>query len=98
MKLFICSFISSIVFILLKSNIMLNEFDLNVTISGVNAMEYMASLIERNENQQIEIERGKLSVSVLKQMNNRSRLLLDAAKFELKIKEFELRSNTLSEV
>lgn len=77
---------------------MLNEFDLNVTISGVNAMEYMASLIERNENQQIEIERGKLSVSVLKQMNNRSRLLLDAAKFELKTKEFELRSNTLSEV
>jgi hypothetical protein len=36
------------------------------------------------------MERGKLSVSVLKQMNNRSRLLLDSAKYELKTKEFEL--------
>ena len=34
-----------------------------------------------DEKQEIEIERGKLSVAVLKQMNNRSRLLLDAARF-----------------
>jgi len=52
--------------------------------------EYMAGLIERNEAQAIEIERGKLSVAVLKQMNNRHRYLLDVAKFELKEKEFEL--------
>ena len=45
------------------------------------------TLLEKNEKQQIEIERGKLSVAILKQMNNRSRLLIDAAKFELKEKE-----------
>ena len=54
-------------------------------------MEYMASLLEKNEKQEIEIERGKLSVSILKQMHNRNRLLVDAAKFELKEKEFNLK-------
>lgn len=68
------------------------RFDLGVSIQGQNAMQYMADLIERNENQQIEIERGKLSVSILKQMNNRSRLLLDAAKFELKERESEVKA------
>lgn len=68
----------------------MQDFELQTKIQGVNTMEYMASLIEKNEKQEIEIERGKLSVAVLKQMNNRSRLLLDAAKYELKLKEFEL--------
>ncbi len=62
----------------------MNKFELEQTISGKNAMAYMAELLEKNEQKDIEIERGKLSVSILKQMNNRSRLLLDAAKFELK--------------
>ncbi len=68
----------------------MQDFELQTKIQGVNTMNYMASLIEKNEKQEIEIERGKLSVAVLKQMNNRSRLLLDAAKYELKLKEFEL--------
>lgn len=68
----------------------MEKFELKTQIAGQDAMSYMASLIEKNEKNEIEIERGKLSVSVLKQMNNRSRLLLDAAKFELKTKEFEL--------
>lgn len=68
----------------------MQNFELQTKIQGVNTMEYMASLIEKNEKQEIDIERGKLSVAVLKQMNNRSRLLLDAAKYELKLKEFEL--------
>ena len=67
----------------------MENFDLNVKISGVSAVDYMAGLIEKNDNQQIEIERGKLSVSILKQMNNRSRLLLDAAKYELKKREYD---------
>jgi len=66
------------------------QFEFDSKIMGKSPMEYMSSLLERNEKQEIEIERGKLSVSVLKQMNNRSRLLLDSAKFELKAKEFEL--------
>ena len=65
----------------------MERFDLNVTVAGTPQQEYMAKLLEKNEKQQIEIERGKLSVAILKQMNNRSRLLIDAAKFELKEKE-----------
>lgn len=69
----------------------MGKFDLDVPIKGKNPMEYMASLIEANENQSIEIERGKMSVAVLKQMNNRSRLLLDAAKYELKCVELRAK-------
>jgi len=68
----------------------MRNFELETTINGQDVSQYMASLIEKNEKNEIELERGKLSVAVLKQMNNRSRLLLDAAKFELKTKEFEL--------
>lgn len=66
------------------------RFDLNVKIAGKSAADYMSDLIERNENQQIEIERAKQSVAILKQMNNHSRIKLDAAKFELKEREFEI--------
>lgn len=65
------------------------NFGLNQQIEGVDAMSYMAQLLEKNEKQEIEIERGKLAIAVLKQMNNRSRLLLDAQKFEMKLKEQE---------
>lgn len=65
------------------------QFGLNTPIKGMDAITYMASLIESNEKMELEIERGKLSVSILKQMNNRSRLLIDAAKYELKRKEAE---------
>lgn len=68
----------------------MKQFELEATIAGQNMMSYMANLIEKNEKNEIAVERGKLSVAILKQMNNRSRLLLDAAKFELKTKEFEL--------
>ena len=69
----------------------MERFELGVKIKGVNAMQYMADLIEKNEALQIDIERSKQINSVLKQMNNRSRLLLDAAKFELKEKEFSAK-------
>lgn len=68
---------------------MKDMFELDTTIGGTNTMEYMANLLERNDKQAIEIERGKLNVAILKQMNNRSRLLLDAAKYELKKQEVE---------
>jgi len=67
----------------------MNNFELTTKIAGKNAMQYMADLLEKNDKQQIEIERGKLNVAILKQMNNRSRLLLDAAKYELKRAEAE---------
>jgi hypothetical protein len=65
------------------------RFELNTKVMGKSTMNYMADLLKKNENQEIEIERGKLSVGILKQMNNRSRLLLDAQKFELKEKEMK---------
>ena len=60
------------------------RFELDTKIVGKNSMTYMADLIKKVEKQEIEIESTKQVVGVLKQMNNRSRLLLDAAKFELK--------------
>lgn len=76
----------------------MENFGLNQTVSGKDLPHYMASLIEENEAQAIEIERGKLSVSILKQMNNYSRLALDAAKFELKKRqEIETATKTPSE-
>lgn len=65
------------------------NFDLDVQIMGKEISQYMADLIEKNESQQIDIERGKLSISVLKQMNNRSRLLLEVEKFKSKKQESE---------
>lgn len=67
-----------------------DKFELNQTIDGESVSKFMARLLEMNEKQEIEIERGKLAVSVLKQMNNRSRLLLDAEKFKSKCKEEEI--------
>ena len=68
----------------------MDRFRLSTQTTGMELSEYMAGLLEKNEKQQIEIERGKLSVKILKQMNNHSRLRLDAAKFELKEREFKL--------
>lgn len=67
------------------------RFEFNAKVMGQEPMDYMASLLEKNEKQDIEIERGKLSVSILKQMHNRNRLLIDAAKFELKEMESKLK-------
>lgn len=61
-------------------------------VEGKDIMQFMADLLEKNEKQEIEIERGKLSVSILKQMNNYSRLKLDAEKFELKKAESGLHN------
>ena len=67
----------------------MENFGLNQEIAGKDMMQFMADLLELNDNQQIEIERGKMAVAILKQMNNVSRLNLDAAKFELKKMQFE---------
>ena len=60
------------------------QFELDTKILGKNAMAYMADLLRKNEKQELEIERGKLAIGVLKQMNNRSRTILDAHKYALK--------------
>lgn len=67
---------------------------LNEKIAGMPLPQYMAQLLEKNERQEIEIERGKLTVSILKQMNNHSRLLLDAEKLKYKLAQEALKENT----
>ncbi len=58
-------------------------------VTGLSLEQFMAGMLEKNEKMEMEIERGNLSVAILKQMNNLSRLKLDAAKFELKKMQFE---------
>lgn len=62
----------------------MERFEFNYKVAGKEPMDYMAELLEKNEKRELEIERGKMAVGILKQINNRHRLLLDAAKFELK--------------
>ena len=73
------------------------RFELNTKISGKTTMNYMADLLKKNEDQELDIERGKLAIGILKQMNNRSRLLLDAQKFELKEKEIKSTTPTTND-
>lgn len=54
---------------------------------------YMAELLEKNDRNEIEIEKGKLSVAILKQMNNDSRLVLDAYKCKQKAREVNERES-----
>lgn len=68
------------------------RFEFDAQVQGMDMTTYMSKLLEKNERQEVEIERGKLSVSLMKQMHNRNRLLIDAAKFELKEKDFQLRN------
>lgn len=65
------------------------RFEFNAEVLGKAPMDYMAELLEKNEKQEIEIERGKLSVNILKQMHNRNRLLITAAQFELNEMKFK---------
>ena len=53
-------------------------------VTGLSLEQFMAGMLEKNEKMEMEIERGNLSVAILKQMNNVSRLQLDAAKYALK--------------
>jgi hypothetical protein len=62
---------------------------LTTKIEGLSLPDYMAQLIAKNDDQSVEIERGKLNVSVLKQLNNFSRTSLDAMKYELKKREYD---------
>lgn len=68
---------------------LLHELRLDTSIQGMDVSSYIAQLLEKNDNQEIEIERGKLSVAMLKQMNNHSRLVLDAYKYKLKASELK---------
>lgn len=67
----------------------MDRFGLDQKYEGKSMHEYISYLLEKNENKEIEIERLKGSIGLLKQANNQSRLMLDSAKLALKEKEFK---------
>ena len=67
----------------------MEEFGLEQKIEGMNVAAYISAQLERIEKAEVNLEKEKIKNSYLKQLNNYSRLRLDAAKFELKKMEFE---------
>ena len=67
----------------------MEDFGLEQKIEGYSVADYIAKQLEAIEKKDVELEKEKIKNSYLKQLNNHSRLRLDAAKFELKKLEFE---------
>lgn len=70
----------------------MDNFGLDQKINGVPAPQYIANQLEALEQEGRNLEKEKIKNSYLKQLNNHSRLCLDAAKYELKRMEFEKES------
>lgn len=67
----------------------MDNYGLDLQVAGVSIDQYLCDLLEKNEKQEIEIERCKQAVNIVKQKNNVSRLRLDAMKLQQKVVEFE---------
>ena len=65
---------------------------LDQKIDGMDVVVYISAQLERIEKAEVSVEKEKIKNSYLKQLNNHSRLRLDAAKYELKRMEFEKES------
>lgn len=72
------------------------KFGLDTLVGGKSINEWLAALAEKNDNLSIEIERVKADVAISKQINNNSRLQLDAAKYALKKLEFETKQGKVA--
>ena len=70
-----------------------NDYGLDQKVNGKSIQESMADLLERNERNEIELERAKVSIAIYKQMS----LKLDAAKLELRCKQFEVENKSINE-
>lgn len=68
----------------------MENFGLDQKIDSYSVADYIAKQLENIEAKEVEIEKEKVKISFLKQLNNHSRLRLDAAKFALKKAEMEL--------
>ena len=68
----------------------MEDFGLEQKIDGYSVADYIAKQLEAIEKKDVELEKEKIKNSYLKQLNNHSRLRLDAAKFAQKKAEFEL--------
>lgn len=67
----------------------MEDFGLDQKINGLSVAEYISRQLEDIEKKEVELEKEKIKNSYLKQLNNHSRLRLDAVKYELKKAEFE---------
>ena len=70
----------------------MENYGLDQKIDGMNVVAYISAQLERIEKAEVNLEKEKIKNSYLKQLNNHSRLRLDAAKYELKRMEFEKES------
>lgn len=68
----------------------MENYGLDQKIDSYSVADYIAKQLENIEAKEAEIEKEKVKISFLKQLNNHSRLRLDAAKFALKKAEMEL--------
>ena len=68
----------------------MENFGLDQKIDNYSVADYIAKQLENIEAKEVEIEKEKVKISFLKQLNNHSRLRLDAAKFALKKAEIEV--------
>ena len=68
----------------------MENYGLDQKIDSYSVADYIAKQLENIEAKEVEIGKEKVKISFLKQLNNHSRLCLDAAKFALKKAEMEL--------
>ena len=71
----------------------MENFGLDQTINGVPVSEYISMQLEAMDKQGVELEKEKIKNSYLKQMNNHSRLCLDAGKLEFNKLKFSVENN-----
>lgn len=68
----------------------MENFGLDVTIEGKPVEEYISNQLEKIEKLDVQLEKEKIKNSYIKQMNNHSRLRLDASKFEFNRYKFNV--------
>ena len=71
----------------------MENFGLDQTINGVPVSEYISMQLEAMDKQGVELEKEKIKNSYLKQLNNYSRLRLDAGKLEFNKLKFKVENN-----
>ena len=71
----------------------MENFGLDQTINGVPVPQYISKQLEDIDSQGVELEKEKIKNSYLKQLNNHSRLRLDAAKLEFNKLKFRVENN-----
>lgn len=70
-------------------------YGLDQRIGGKDMNAYLATLAEKNECQELEIERGKLAIGLANAMTKHSRACLDAAALDAKLARKEADVATL---